>query len=92
MAPYSFDYENALARGLSAFRYTIDAHFPPGRDHKKFAQLDNTSASLRGLSQECYSESQKCSFDDDKQCCESVANTLSSLADTLDLFTESRKW
>lgn len=91
MAPYSFDYENALARGLSAFRYTMDAHFPPGRDHKKFLQLNNTSASLKGLSQECYSESHKCSFDDDKRACAGVAKTLEALAETLDQFIENEK-
>ena len=91
MAPYGYDYENALARGLSAFRYTMDANYPPGRDVKKFSELNNTSASLKGLSLECYSEAEKVSFDFEKQCCASVGKTLASLAETLDWFIQNKK-
>lgn len=92
MAPYSYDYHNALARGLSAFRYTMDAHFPPERDPKKFLQLNNTSASLKSLALECHLESEKCSFDGDRQACAGVAKTLGALSDTLDQFIANKKW
>lgn len=90
MAPYVYDYEKALMKSLSAFRYSMDAHYPPS-EHKDFAHLSGTIRGLRLLEEDCANEVKKQSFQDDKENCENVATTICALAQTLEGLVDQYK-
>lgn len=83
MAPYAYDYQKALMKSLSAFRYSMDACYPPSED-KDFVHLSGTIRGLRLLGDDCANEVEKQSFQDDKENCENVATVICALAQTLE--------